>query len=150
MIDFGHNRCRLVTDGLWKAEVLVSSKSSLSAEMFLNTSFEAGLSYWTGGTSRMQWPKLPNVTEELRISVLLVSITLRMAISPMIGEEIVVIKRRMAAMNKRATPTLFTLCQSRPGKAGNAGDERVKYSRHFEWNIAMVGTSCLQSDEYFL
>jgi hypothetical protein len=55
----------------------------------------------------MQCPKAPNVTEELRMSVLFVSITFRMAMSPMIGEEMVVTRRRMAARKMKTTPILF-------------------------------------------
>lgn len=55
----------------------------------------------------MQWPNVPNVTLELRMSVLLVSVTLRMAMSPMTGAEMVVTRRRMAAMKRKMTPTLI-------------------------------------------
>jgi hypothetical protein len=57
----------------------------------------------TGGTSRTQRPKVPKVMAELRISVLFVSVTLRMAISPMTGDEIEVMSRRLAAMNELHT-----------------------------------------------
>jgi hypothetical protein len=62
--------------------------------------------YWIGGTSRMQCPKVPNVTLEWRMSVLFVSMTLRMERSPTTGAEIVVTRRRMAAMRREITPTL--------------------------------------------
>jgi hypothetical protein len=52
----------------------------------------------------MQWPKVPKVTEEWRISVLFVSITLRMPMSPMTGDEIEVTRRRIAAMKMNDTP----------------------------------------------
>jgi len=55
----------------------------------------------------MQCPKAPNVTEELRKSVKFVSMTLRMAMSPMTGAEMVVTRRRMDAMKMKATPILF-------------------------------------------
>ena len=60
-----------------------------------------------GGTSRMQCPKAPNVTDELRMSVKFVSMTLRMAMSPMTGDEMVVTRRRMDAMKMKATPILI-------------------------------------------
>jgi len=44
------------------------------------------------------------VTEELRISVLLVSITFKIAMSPMTGAEIVVMRRRIAATKRRKVP----------------------------------------------
>jgi len=52
----------------------------------------------------MQCPNVPNVTEELRISVLFVSITFKIAISPMTGAEMVVIRRRMADAKRRKVP----------------------------------------------
>jgi hypothetical protein len=55
----------------------------------------------------MQCPKAPNVTDELRMSVKFVSMTLRMAMSPMTGDEMVVTRRRMDAMKMKTTPTLF-------------------------------------------
>jgi hypothetical protein len=55
----------------------------------------------------MQCPKAPNVTEELRMSVKFVSMTLRMAMSPTTGDEMVVTRRRMDAMKMKATPILF-------------------------------------------
>lgn len=58
-----------------------------------------------GGTSRMQWPKVPKMTEELRMLVLLVSITLRIAMSLMTGAEMVVTRRRMEAAKRRKVPT---------------------------------------------
>lgn len=54
----------------------------------------------------MQWPKVPKVTEELRMSVWLVSITFRMAMSLTTGAEMVVTRRRMEAMKRKVTPTL--------------------------------------------
>ncbi len=53
----------------------------------------------------MQWPKVPNVTEELRISVLLVSMTFKMAMSPITGAEMVVTRSRIAAAKSRKVPT---------------------------------------------
>jgi len=50
---------------------------------------------------------VPKTTEELRISVLLVRVTLRMEISRMTGAEMVVTRRRMEAMRRRRTPTLW-------------------------------------------
>jgi len=67
--------------------------------------FSAMRTYWTGATSRMQWPKVPNVTEELRRSVLLVSVTFRMAMSFTTGAEIVVMRSRIAATKSRKVPT---------------------------------------------
>ena len=69
------------------------------------------LAYCTGATSRTQWPKAPNVTEELRISVLFVSMTLSIAMSPITGDEIVVTRRNTAATIKQATPDLSQLIQ---------------------------------------
>lgn len=63
----------------------------------------------TGGTSRMQWPKVPKMTDEWRMSVWFVSITFRMAMSLMTGAEMVVMRRRMEAMKRNATPTLSNL-----------------------------------------
>jgi len=53
----------------------------------------------------MQWPKVPNVTEELRMSVLLVSITFKIAMSPTTGAEMVVMRIRIADTNSRKVPT---------------------------------------------
>lgn len=53
----------------------------------------------------MQWPKVPKMTEELRMLVLLVSITLRIAMSLMTGAEMVVTRRRMEAAKRRKVPT---------------------------------------------
>jgi hypothetical protein len=52
----------------------------------------------------MQYPKLPNVTEEWRIVDELVNVTLRIAMSWMTGAEMVVIRRRMEAANIKITP----------------------------------------------
>jgi hypothetical protein len=52
---------------------------------------------------------VPKVTEELRISVLLVSITFKIAMSPMTGAEIVVMSRRMAEANSRKVPTWWKI-----------------------------------------
>jgi hypothetical protein len=62
-----------------------------------------------GATSRTQWPKAPNVTDELRMSVKFVSMTLRMPMSPMTGDEMVVTRRRMDAMKMKATPVLISV-----------------------------------------
>jgi hypothetical protein len=69
-----------------------------------NPNFGATITYWTGATSRMQCPKVPKVTEEWRMSDLLVSVTFRMAISPTTGAEIVVIRSRIAATKSRKVP----------------------------------------------
>lgn len=58
----------------------------------------------------MQWPKVPKVTEEWRMSVWFVSMTFRMPMSPMTGAEMVVMSRRMEAMKRKATPTLQWFC----------------------------------------
>jgi hypothetical protein len=58
-----------------------------------------------GGTSRMQCPKVPKLTEELRMSVKLVSITFRIGRSVMTGAVMVVTRRRMAAAKRRKVPT---------------------------------------------
>jgi hypothetical protein len=47
---------------------------------------------------------VPKVTEEWRMSDEFVRVTLRMAMSPITGALIVVIKRRIADMNINATP----------------------------------------------
>jgi hypothetical protein len=52
----------------------------------------------------MQWPHVPKVTEECRASVLFVSVTLRIPMSPMTGDEMEVMRRRSEAMNIKATP----------------------------------------------
>jgi hypothetical protein len=52
----------------------------------------------------MQWPKVPKVTDEWRMSELLVSITFKIAISCTTGAEMVVIRRRMLAANRRKVP----------------------------------------------
>ena len=57
-----------------------------------------------GATSRTQWPNVPKVTDELRISVLLVSMTFKIAISPITGAEMVVMRRRTAEANSRKVP----------------------------------------------
>ena len=54
----------------------------------------------------MQCPNVPNVTLELRMSVLFDSITLRIAMSPITGAEIVVTSRRIEAMKRKVTPSL--------------------------------------------
>lgn len=59
-----------------------------------------------GGTSSTQWPNVPKMTLEWRMSVLFVSMTLRMAMSLSTGAEMVVTRRRMAAMKRKVTPTL--------------------------------------------
>ena len=62
-----------------------------------------------GGTSRMQCPKVPKITDEFRMSVLFVSITLRIAISLSTGAEMVVTRSRIEAMRRNTTPTLSRL-----------------------------------------
>lgn len=69
--------------------------------------------YWTGGTSRMQCPKVPKVTAELRICVWLVSMTFRIAMSGITGAEIVVMRSSMDATKRKRTPTLRMSVKSR-------------------------------------
>ena len=45
------------------------------------------------------------MTEELRRSLLLVSITFKIAMSPMTGAEMVVMRSRIAATKRRKVPT---------------------------------------------
>jgi len=47
---------------------------------------------------------VPNVTEELRMLLWLVSITFRMAMSPMMGAEMVAMRRRTADAKRRKVP----------------------------------------------
>ena len=65
--------------------------------------------YAAGATSRTQWPKVPNVTEELRKADLLVSVTFRMPMSPMTGDEMVVIRIRIADTKSRKVPTWWKM-----------------------------------------
>ncbi len=60
----------------------------------------------------MQWPKDPNMTEELRMWVLLVSMTFRMAMSLATGADTLVINSRMEEMRMRTTPTLGCVSMS--------------------------------------
>ena len=102
----GHDQGRVVANGFWGAPVLISAIHPVSfaspRQGRLNT-------YLAGATSRMQWPKVPKVTEELRISLLLVSSTFRMEISGMTGAEMVVIKRRIAEAKRRNVPIWWTI-----------------------------------------
>lgn len=52
---------------------------------------------------------MPKVTEELRRDDRLVSVTFSIEISLMTGAEIVTIKRRMAAANRRNVPTWWKI-----------------------------------------
>jgi hypothetical protein len=58
----------------------------------------------TGATSRTQCPNVPNVTEECRMWVWFVSITFKMAMSPITGAEIVVTRSRIAEKRIRMVP----------------------------------------------
>ncbi len=49
---------------------------------------------------------MPNTTDELRIWVLLVSMTFKMAISFTTGAEIVVMRSKIDATKRKRTPTL--------------------------------------------
>ena len=62
--------------------------------------------YVTGGTSSIQCPNVPKITDEFRISVLFVSMTLRIAMSLSTGAEMVVMSRRMEARRRNVVPTL--------------------------------------------
>ncbi len=62
----------------------------------------------------MQCPKVPKFTAELRIWVLLVSLTLRIAMSGITGAEIVVTRSSMDATKRQRTPTLRMSVKSRP------------------------------------
>lgn len=52
----------------------------------------------------MQWPNVPKVTEEE-----LVNLTLRTEMLLMTGEEMVVMRRRMVAANKKNVPTWWKI-----------------------------------------
>ena len=80
----------------------------------------------------MQCPKAPNVTDELRMSVKFVSMTLRMAMSPMTGDEMVVTRRRMDAMKMKATPILFqrVMLAVPLRQTGQKVDEPMDYASH--------------------
>jgi hypothetical protein len=52
---------------------------------------------------------VPNVTEELRMSVKLVSITFRIAKSPTTGAVMVVMRRRMVAAKRRKVPIWWSI-----------------------------------------
>lgn len=58
-----------------------------------------------GATSRTQYPKVPNVTEEWRKSDEFASVTFKIAMSLMTGAEMVVMRSRMAAAKMRNVPT---------------------------------------------
>ena len=55
----------------------------------------------------MQYPKVPKLTLELRISVRLLRVTRKRPLSFMIGAEMVVIIRRIDETSSRKTPTLL-------------------------------------------
>jgi len=65
--------------------------------------------YLAGATSRMQYPNVPNVTEELRRDDWLVKVTFNMPISWTTGELIVVMRRRIAAANSKKVPTWWNI-----------------------------------------
>lgn len=106
LIDRLHDGSRVVADDFLVTEVLVGPVHAISYEF---RRIGNGSPYSTGATSRTQWPNVPKVTDELRISLLLVSITFKIAISPMTGAEIVVIRRSIADANSRKVPTWWKI-----------------------------------------
>ena len=72
------------------------------------------------------------MTDELRKSVKFVSMTLRMPMSPMTGDEMVVTRRRMDAMKMKATPTLFQCAMLAVPlrQTDQKVDEPVDYASH--------------------
>jgi len=108
VVDLLHDHGRLVADHFGEAKVLVGpGVMRISWQLKMDFCGKKDHAHWMGGTSRTQCPKAPNVTEELRKSVKFVSMTLRMAMSPMTGDEMVVTRRRMDAMKMKTTPILF-------------------------------------------
>jgi len=57
----------------------------------------------------MQYPNVPNVTEELRRDDWLVKVTFNMPISWTTGELMVVMRRRIAAANSKKVPTWWNI-----------------------------------------
>jgi hypothetical protein len=106
-VDLSHDQGRVVANALAGAPVLIGPVHAVSCLFSRARRGNLG-TYWAGATSRTQWPKVPNVTEELRMSLLLVRVTFKMAISWMTGAEIVVIKRRIAEAKSRKVPVWWT------------------------------------------
>jgi hypothetical protein len=90
----------------------------------------------------MQCPKAPNVTEELRMSVKFVSMTLRMAMSPMTGDEMVVTRRRMDAMKMKTTPTLFQWSDVSCAFATNRSEGRRTNGLCEPWRRSRFSMTC--------
>jgi hypothetical protein len=107
-VDLSHDQGGVVANALAGAPVLIGPAHAVSC-LFSRARRGNQGTYWTGATSRTQWPNVPNVTEELRMSVLLVRVTFKMAISLMTGAEIVVIKRRIAEAKRRKVPKWWTI-----------------------------------------
>ena len=102
LIDLLHDGSWVVSDDPLVAVVLIGPVCAVR----YNSSFVGdGTANSAGATSRTQWPNVPKVTDELRISDLLVSITFKIPMSVMTGAEMVVMRRRMAAANSRKVPT---------------------------------------------
>jgi hypothetical protein len=59
-----------------------------------------------GGTSRIQYPKVPKLTDECLIVVSFVKVTRSRPTLSIMGAEIVTIKRRILAVKRRKAPTL--------------------------------------------
>jgi len=61
-----------------------------------------------GGTSRIQCPNVPKITEEGRMSVWFVRSTFKIAMSLMTGALMVVTRRRMAATSRKRVPNQWS------------------------------------------
>ena len=106
LVDLLHDGGWVVADALLGAVVLVGPVCAVSQKVSWNSTWETNSA---GATSSTQWPNVPKVTDEWRISDLLVSVTFNMAMSLMTGAEMVVMRRRMAAANSKNVPTWWKI-----------------------------------------
>lgn len=107
IVNGGHHVNRVVSNVLASAVILVSAIRDVSIAQYSFS--DRGSTYLAGATSSTQCPKVPKVTLECRMSLLLVSITFMIGISWMTGAEMVVINSKIAAAKRRKVPTWWKI-----------------------------------------
>jgi len=107
VVNAGHDIGGVISNVALCAIVLVSAANASSVSTPVTVARVDP--YLSGGTSRMQYPNVPKLTEECRIWVWFVSVTRRRPKSLITGAEMVTMRRRMLAAKRKKTPILGRL-----------------------------------------